>query len=202
MTGIARKDVKRVRVLGQGYYQDPRAQLSPLGDVLQAWCTNLDYLDDNGQPRSIAYSGGPTSFELLVQASAGDVPAGALKVELLRVGAIRESADGVLHLVKREIVPDDLDERLFASLAFSLKALATTIAFNTNPHRGAPPRIERFVQSGRLSNSSRQQLQRVVRTRIVNFTEEIDDLFSGGELVGDQEGHRIGVGIYFHDDAD
>src|SRR5690606_15029630 len=84
MTGIARKDVRRVRLLGENYLQDPRTRLSPLGDVLQAWSTNHDYLDSNGRPRPISYSGEQCSFEALVQLCAGDVPAGALKVELLR----------------------------------------------------------------------------------------------------------------------
>lgn len=202
MTGIARKDVRRVRSLGQNYLQDPRTHLSPLGDVLQAWCTNPDYLDEKGHPRPISYSGEQRSFEELVQLSGGDVPAGALKVELLRFGAVLETKDGYLRVVKREIVPEDLDERLFTSLAFSLKALATTIAHNTDPSRGESPRIERFVQSGPLTSSSRERLERMIRARIVNFTEEIDDFFSDGELSNQEDGRRIGVGVYFHEDLE
>lgn len=200
MTGIARKDVKRVRTLGGFYLEDPRRQLSPLGDVLQAWCTNPNYLDDEGQPRKIPYSGSDVSFERLVQISAGDVPVGALKVELLRFGAVIEDEHGTLRVVRREIVPKDVDERLFTSLAFSLKALATTIAYNTDPESAASPRIERFVQSGLLTLDSRQRLQRMITARIVDFTEEIDDAFSSGDLTDEERGRRIGVGVYFHED--
>lgn len=174
--------------------------MSPLGDVLQVWCTDPKYLDAEGQPRQIPYSGSEVSFERLVQLSAGDVPVGALKVELLRFGVIMEVEQGLLRVVKREIVPKDVDERLFTSLAFSLKALATTIAHNTDPESAASPRIERFVQSGFLTQDSRKRLQRMITARIVNFTEEIDDAFSSGELTDEDRGRRIGVGVYFHED--
>lgn len=202
MTGIPRKDVKRLRAIGEAYFEDPRSHLSPLGDVLQAWCTNPHYLDEEGRPRPIPYSGGEVSFEQLVQVYAGDVPAGALKVELLRFGAVIEDDDGNLRVAKREIIPKNLDERLFTSLAFSLKALATTIAHNTDPNLTAPPRIERFVQSGFLTSASRERLQRIIRIRIANFTEEIDDALSSGELTDEKHGRRIGVGVYFHEDSD
>jgi len=202
MTGIARKDVRRLRELGNAYFDDPRSRLSPLGDVLQAWCTNPRYVDEEGRPRPIPYSGGDVSFEQLVQVYAGDVPAGALKVELLRFGAIVEDERGNLRVARREIIPKDWDERLFTSLAFSLKALATTIAHNTDPNRTGPPRIERFVQSGFLASASRERLERIIRIRLVNFAEEIDDVFSNGELTDEKRGRRIGVGLYFHEDSD
>lgn len=202
MTGIARKDVKRLRSLSQSYSEDPRAHLSPLGDVLQAWCTHPDYLNAEGAPCLLQFGGGGRSFEQLVQRSAGDVPAGALKVELLRFGAIVEHENGWLEVVRREIVPEDLDERLFTSLAFSLKALASTIAYNTDPNRGSPARIERFVQSGLLSRASRQRLQRIINTRVANFSEEMDDLFSSDDPPSGEVGRRIGVGIYFYEDPE
>lgn len=201
MTGIARKDVKRVRGLVDHYIQDPRTHLSPLGDVLQQWCSNPEYLDDDGRPSQIPFAGAERSFERLVQISCGDLPAGALKVELVRVGAVEERDNGLLKVVRREIVPEDIDERLFTSLAFSLKALATTIAYNTDPDRRAPPRVERFVQSGTLTAASRARLHNVIRGRVIDFTEELDQLFSMGEITTSSEGGRIGVGVYFHDDS-
>lgn len=202
MTGIARKDVKRLRSLVGQYIDDPRAHMSPLGDVLQQWCTHPDYLDEEGRPSAIPFSGSEHSFERLVQISCSDLPAGALKVELIRVGAVAEGEGGLLRVIRREIVPEDIDERLFTSLAFSLKALATTIAYNTDSNRRGPPRVERFVQSGPLTPASRTRLHNIIRRRVIDFTEELDQLFSVGEITTSSEGGRIGVGVYFHDDSD
>lgn len=176
--------------------------MSPLGDVLQQWCSNPEYVDATGSPCAIPFSGQERSFERLAQMSCRDLPAGALKVELVRIGAVTETAEGLLRVRRREIVPEDVDERLITSLAFSLKALATTIAFNTNPSRRCPARIERFVQSSPLSEISRKRLQSAIRNRVVDFTEEIDELFAHGSITSAPEGSRIGVGVYFHEDSD
>jgi hypothetical protein len=200
MTGIARKDVSRVRSLAADYKEDPRTHLSPLGDVLQQWFTTPLYLDKRGAPLALPFTGPKPSFEHLVHQSAGDLPAGALKVELIRVGAVEETDEGVLRVLRREIVPSDVDDRLFTSLAFSLKALATTVAYNTDPDRRGQPRIERFVQSGPLTLTSREELYQVVRNRVTAFTEEMDDLLSTGSITNAEEGRRVGIGVYFHED--
>jgi hypothetical protein len=204
MTGIARKDVRVVRSLLDDYSEDPRVRFSPLGDVLQAWCTRAEYLDRVGQPLPLPqFSNDGVSFEALVQNSAGDVPAGAIRVELMRLGVVDEQEDGRLAVVRREIVPGSVDERLVTSIAFSLRALATTVAFNTNPTRKSPGRIERFVQSGHLSEATRQSLRDEIRRRIISFTEEIDDLLSSrNSQTAKEDGTRVGVGVFFHEDIE
>ena len=116
MTGIPRKDVKRLRQIADKYLDDPRLYMSPLGDLLQQWCTNPEYLDEFGRPRPIPVSGVDHSFERLVQLSCRDLPAGAVKVELIRIGAVAETDNGLLVVRRREIIPENLDERLFTSL--------------------------------------------------------------------------------------
>jgi hypothetical protein len=123
-----------------------------------------------------------------------------MKVELLRYGAVTEDEAGVLTVRRREIIPKEFDERLVTSMAFSLRALATTVAFNTDPNRKGAGRIERFVQSQSLREESRVALTGTVRERIVLFTQELDDLFSDGEIESDGPTRRIGVGVYFHED--
>lgn len=204
MTGIARKDVRRVRALLDDYAEDPRVRLSPLGDVLQVWCTRPEYVDAKGQPLPLRpWSTDGVSFETLVQDSAGDVPAGAIRVELLRLGVVEEQEDGILTVVRRQIVPGNVDERLVTSIAFSLRALATTVAFNTDPTRKSPGRIERFVQSGHLDAATREALRMEVRRRVTVFTEEIDDLFSEcSSRSSKEEGARVGVGAFYHEDLE
>jgi hypothetical protein len=199
MTGISRKDVRRVQLLADEYAEDPRVQLSPLGDVLQHWCTSPDFIDEAGQPRPLPLSGTANCFDDLVHSCGGDLPAGAIKVELLRCGVVSEDADGRLIVKRREIVPKDFDERLITSLAFSLRGLATTIAFNTDPGRKVPGRIERFVQSNYLTEESRELLAATIRDRITTFTEDMDDLLSEGSIQ-QNSGRRVGIGVFYHED--
>src|SRR5690606_32757704 len=85
MTGIGRKEVRRLRELEKNFDRDLqehlRTQFNPLGDVLHYWFTDGDYLDPNGNPKPLT-GRGDGSFERLVKRCTRDLPAGAIKVEL------------------------------------------------------------------------------------------------------------------------
>ena len=203
MTGIPRKDVPRVRQVAEEYEKDLRIELSPLGDVLHYWYTDPEYLDATGQPRKLSFSDGGNSFAALVKKRIGDVPAGAIRTELVRAGAIEIQSDGTLGAVRRHLVPESSHEKLATAISYSLRGLAETIAFNTDPLRVGPGRIERFVESGRLTHDEIERVRLVVREKISAYTEELDDIFFQQELqersVG---GSRVGVGIFYCEDLD
>ena len=111
MTGIARKEVRRLRSLRASYEDDLRVDVGPLSDVLQRWHADRKYLDRNGRPRPLRMQGRSPSFKGLVRLSAGDIPAGAIKVELIRSGSVVEDDKGLLHAVRRQVVPADLDRK-------------------------------------------------------------------------------------------
>jgi hypothetical protein len=202
MTGIGRKDVSRVRDLAKEYQNDPRVRLSPLSDVLHHWHTDDDYRNPDGSPKALPISGIHSSFESLVRRCVGDRPAGAIKAELLRHKTVTLNDDGLLEVNRREVVPDHFDEKLITSLAFNFRGLAETIAHNSNPDRTEPGRIERYVESEVVSDVSKQNLRRILRTRITSFTEELDDMFSSYERAEDGAGERVAVGIYYHEDTE
>jgi len=202
MTGIGRKEVRRLRQLADEYSGDSRVQLNPLGDVLHRWYTDPAYRAGDGRPKRLAYKGGKVSFSTLVQACAGDLPVGAIRVELIRTGAIVVDAEGRMLPKRRHNVPDALDDAVISGIVYGLRALASTIAFNSN----APPghaRIERFAESNPLGdgvdlNKVRSQL----RGRITAFTEGIDDFFATIDRSSDGSAKRIGVGVYYYEDDD
>lgn len=201
MTGIARKEVSRLRLLVSDYAKDLRIEFSPLGDVLHYWCTNPDYLDEDGLPRRLPMSEGPLSFSTLVRSCVGDIPAGAVRVELLRSGAV-EVDDGLLRLKRRYVVPEGSMEKLVSAISFSLTGLAETIAFNSDLQRTSPGRIERFVQSGPLDEDTVSEVRRLLRLEIEKYSEALDTRFSEYDLLaGKGAGRRVAVGIYYHEDA-
>lgn len=203
MTGIARKDVARIRQSIAAYETDEKLRLSPLGDVLHCWFTNQKFQDSEGHPITLPYAGPEMSFEALVAECAGDLPAGALRSELVRYGAVAVEPEGKLRATRREVVPEDVDEKLITALSFNLACLADTIAYNTDPCRKGPVRIERFVQSGELNDHWKARLRSTVGERLVAFTQQLDDLFSGCGK-GDERvrAQRVGVGVYYYEDPD
>lgn len=200
MTGIARKDVVKIRQSDNVYDVDGRGKLSPLGDVLQRWHTSPRFLGACGDASPLPYSGSAVSFEALVKECAGDLPAGAVRAELVRYGAIAIQSDGILKPLRREVVPENVDEKLIASLSFNLRCLTDTIAYNSDPDRRGPTRVERFVQSGNLETRAKDRLRQVVQARLIELTEEFDDLFSRETTLSGASQSRSGVGVYYFED--
>jgi hypothetical protein len=199
MTGIPRKEVKRLRSVRPSYDENLRVELGPLSDVLQRWHTDSSYLDRNGRPRALRMQGRGVSFRSLVKLCAGDIPAGAIRVELLRSGSVIEDAKGLLHALRRQVVPADLDEKLITGIVFGLRGHASTVAFNTSVNNLGPAgRIERFCLSDQIAEQSIAEMHPVVRKHIQDFADEMTDLIAVPRRSA--KGRRIGVGVFYYED--
>jgi hypothetical protein len=195
MTGIGRKEVTKLRSAPARYDHSVRVQVGPLSDVLQRWHTDRAYIDKRGRPKVLHLP----AFERLVRVCAGDIPPGAIKVELIRCGSIREDPKGRLHALRRGVVPIELDEKLIAGMVFGLRGLASTIAFNTSTNElGAAGRIERFCLSDEMTEESIRAMHPVLREQIQAFADQMTDLIAQPPPA--TGGRRIGVGIYYYED--
>jgi len=200
MTGIGRKEVRRLRQIADRSPDTARVESNPLSQVLHRWYTDRAYLGRDGRPRRLRISGGRTSFTTLVKACAGDLPVGAIKVELVRTGSVVVDSRGRMRPTRRHIVPDALDERVIRGIVNSLRALATTIACNCSPTQNVG-RIERFVQSDHaFMEDDLDEIRGELRKRITQFTENIDDFLAGVERSSEPPKKRIGVGVYYYED--
>ena len=200
MTGIPRKEVRRIRDLIDRYGPTPREEISPLGDILHHWYTDQDFLDSDGRPVPLVADGKGLSFELLARRCGGDLPFGALKTELLRTGAIARTQDGHLIPNRRQAVPEHFDDKLITSLSFNLYGLASTIAFNSDPSRTGAGRIERFVQSEHIPLEAKTALRSYLRDRIDRFTLDLDSVFCKTEETSVKGMNRVGVGVYYFEE--
>lgn len=200
LTGISRKEVSRIRALEKR----PEEQLhfNPLADVLHRWHTDPEFANDSGQPKCLSMEG-HGSFTELVKRSTGDLPPSVIKKELIRCGAAEEDADGALSPARRYLVPPNREDNLVYRLSQAMTGLATTIAFNAdfeNPSRD-DGRIERVVFTDKVPPETLKTLIPVIRQRVTDFTENLDDLFSSVES-DDIRTKRIGVGVYYFEDSD
>ena len=199
MTGIPRKQVKRLRATGTGLRDGIQVELGLLNDVMERWYTDEDYLDSKQRPKLLGMKGTCASFEKLVKACAADVPAGAVKVELIRFGSAEERPGGRLRALRRGLLPEGLDEKVVTALAFSLRALASTIAFNTSVSRlGARGRIERFCVSDTMADESIRAMHPILRERVQAFADEMTGLLA--QPKHPVRGRRVGVGVFYYED--
>jgi hypothetical protein len=200
MTGLTRKEVARLRKVSLPEDLDWVAVNIIPGKVLRAWTTETNYTQLDGEPKELPYSGGERSFCSLVSKVGGDLPAGAIKAELKRIGAVVESQDGVLRLIKREFVPDGIDEGLPAALMDGLANIGSTIAYNSNPRRRGDAFFQRIVDSAHIAPSKHADLERFAKIQLAEFGEKYsEDLKEVAEQQTDSGQKKVnaGVGVYF-----
>ena len=204
MTGLARKEVSRLRALIESEGVTATAATSPAGLVLAGWFSDRDFIGNDGNPRVLTFDGGDSSFSTLVGRYAGDVPAGAIRAELKRSGAVEELEDGTLRALQRHFVPHEALERLSSSVEIILHALASTIAHNSNPNRTEAGRIERFVFSDSLKLKAVPEFRLEARRKAQALLEELDDWLAERDDRGEESEEkpadfRVGVGVFYYE---
>jgi hypothetical protein len=207
MTGLTRKEVKRLRDKIAAGDETFVIKATPLSEVLHRWHSEEEFLNNAGRPKLLPFGGDYSSFTSLVRRFGGDIPPGALRTELKRVGAIQEREGGVLELVKRSVMPSGLDERLIISLIHGAYPLLSSIAHNVNPEREVEswPQLTAFTQSVRQVDIPR--LRRISSSRLTEITESFDDLFMAYETLHESEEgcadqNLVAVGVFYFEDSE
>ena len=99
MTGLTRKEISRIRARlknGEGAVTE---RGTPLADIVAGWQSSEEFLDSEGEPRPLTLDGGRGSFQSLVKQFAGDIPEGAMRKELQRIGRARQVDDTLVLLL-------------------------------------------------------------------------------------------------------
>ncbi|MGB5689156.1 MAG: DUF6502 family protein, partial [Woeseiaceae bacterium] len=78
MTGLTRKEFRRLRNNLDSDVQRLAVKSTPLSEVIHRWHSETDFLDKEGRPARLPFSGGENSFSDLVKRFGGDVPPGAM----------------------------------------------------------------------------------------------------------------------------
>src|SRR5690606_15574467 len=117
MTGLTRKEVRRLRdksAAGQGTVV---LRATPMATILHRWFTEREFLDESGKPAELKFDGPGVTFSTLVRKYGGDIPPGAMRTELKRINAVVETEKGTLKAIKRNVTSPDVHERLVTGLA-------------------------------------------------------------------------------------
>lgn len=210
-TGLSRKDVRRIRDViaevanvGAGISTD---HSGPPARVLHAWHVDSRFQNDLGQPRNLLFQDDENGFSALVRAVAGDVPAGAVRAELRRAGAISELEDGSLQVIKRYYVPGDVGEKAITVISGMLFPMAAGIAHNADPIRTSDGFIQRFAFSDSLDPQARLEFRRWSRSQATRFIESMDDWLAQHEVAARSEPHSAenltaGIGVFYYEGPD
>ena len=207
MTGLTRKEVKRVRDKLQSGDNSISVKTTPLADVLHHWHAQPEFTDSSGQPKSLPFAGETGSFSSLVRAFGGDVPPGAMRTEMKRVGVIKEDDSGALCAVARAVRPDSDHERLITILVHGAYAFLSNIAHNTESRSSDSRWASRVAYTTALQSNDTGQLRRITKDRITDFAESIDDIFIAYEALHDgsdksSDSDAVAVGVFYFEEHD
>lgn len=207
MTGLTRKEVRRLRDKIASGDSRISVKTTPLSDVLHHWHAQAEFTDSVGQPLTLPFSGGKESFSELVKRFGGDIPAGAMRTEMKRVGAVQEDEDGSLTLVRRSFTSPSDHERLKTLLVHGAYTMLSNIAHNTDSEREGGAWAHRIAYTKSLGRDDTGQLRRVARDRIAEFSESIDDIFIAYEALhknnnNEAEKTTVAVGVFYFEEQD
>lgn len=210
MTGLTRKEVRRIRDHIEEGQPTAEVKSTPLAQVLRRWHSEPKYTDAQGLPLSLPFdSEDEPSFTELVRDFGGDIPPGAMRTEFKRVGAVEEDSKGNLKALRRIARPHELDDRLVTYLLHASYPLMKNIAHNIElePGNGTWPQLTAWSKRIRKSDSTR--LMRVCRDRIEETGASIDDVFVAYETLHDsaekvdlEETTSVAVGFFYFEESD
>lgn len=204
LTGLSRKEVKRVRQLSHPEDQASAEKYNRAARVIAAWQREPEFIDPDGQPAALPMRGRKASFNELVRRFSGDIPARAIKDELLRVGAIEELADGRVRLLARAYIPKRSEKDKIHILGTDVSFLISTIDHNLQ-NNNAEPFFQRKVAYDNLPQEILAQFRRMAAQKAQNLLEKLDkwlaqhDRDTNPEITGTGR-HRAGVGIYYFEE--
>jgi hypothetical protein len=179
LTGLTRKEVKRIR--------DGLTEEKPFGDMpehildrlMSSWYEDDEFSNEGGDPRTLDLVGEKGSFHSLAKKYGGDIPAGALKKELMRVGCVKVLADGRLEVVRRD--PSETEE------AVSVRAELEAIQLAGNGIEAHFSIGEDWpfvcVSSKGLRNGDVRNLASIAKEKMSKSAEDLGRMFEAYETI-------------------
>lgn len=204
LTGLTRKEVKRVRQLEHPEDQASAEKYNRAARIITAWQREAEFLEPDGQPKILPLTGEISSFAELVRRFSGDVPTRAIKDELLRVRAVEELPDGRLRLLARAYIPKMSEKDKIHILGTDVAFLVSTIDHNLQP-QVSEPFFQRKVAYDNLPQEVLQKFRRLASRKAQELLVRLDrwlarhDRDTNPEISGTGR-HRAGVGIYYFEE--
>jgi len=205
MTGLTRKEVRRIRDKSEVGDETGLVRLTPMGQVMHRWYTEQEFLSENGRPMVLDFNDAGTSFSSLVKKYGGDIPPGAMRTELRRIGAVQELDSGQLEAVKRSVVGIEDHEKLISGLAHVLYPAALTMEHNTQAHSGAESWVHLSASTKSVRSGDLGRVRRVSSDQAAAFIESIDDFLAAYETLYDSEptndsNRAVGIGVFYFEE--
>jgi len=211
LTGVHRKDVRRIRSEESGLISKEPRRLSLSSQLITLWLRDPEHLNSEGQPKPLPRltdKGSGHSFEALVAKVSKDIRARSILDEWINLGLVTLDEDDYVRLNIQALTPNkNLEEKLFY-LSMNVHDHLATVVNNIRPEN--PPFLEQsnyyynLTQDNidKLHEAAREvgmeslaKLNRLARTLKASQTES-QHVLKGQSL------KRTSYGIYFHSSSE
>ncbi len=204
MTGLTRKEVKRVRDELSGATGSQGQKPIPASVILAQWHNDPKFCDEEGNPKDLPFDSAPVTFADLVREYAGDIPPGAIRTELVRVGSAEVLENGSVRALRKYYLPPEGNERLLRALDRPLAFMVENVRQN-NIHPKKPQGYitwpEMIVQVEGIDPGKVKEIRDYSYREITEMAEEIDrklsDFADSSSIENGSSPGSVGVGFYF-----
>jgi len=204
LTGIHRKDVKRLRLEPDPSAAVPR-NVSLGAQLVSRWMGLPEFRDASGPlplPRLATPDGSP-SFESLVESVSKDIRPRAILDEWVRLGAVHIDEQGRVCLNEHAFVPEKGFDEKASWLGRSVRDHLA--AFGRNLAGREAPLLERTVYYDELSLASIEELSELSRNLGAEALEVVNRRaleLQRRDAAGADRSRRMSFGVYFYEEPD
>jgi hypothetical protein len=211
LTGVHRKDVKRIRSEESGLIAKEPRRLSLTSQLIALWLRNPEHLDNEGNPiplPKLISAGGDHSFEALVAKISKDIRARPVLDEWLNLGLVTLDENDYVHLNMQAFIPSqNLEEKLFY-LSMNVHDHLATAVNNIQPNN--TPFLERCIYYYNLTGENIDTLHTAARelgmeslTKLNRLAMDLKAAQKADTTISkDQVLKRMNFGMYFHSSSE
>jgi len=198
LTGLTRKDVKRLHELQQTDDSSSQARFNRAVRVISGWRNDKRYLDGAGNPAHLPIKGGRHSFDELVKQYSGDIPTKAMLSMLVEAGSVKE-VNGNVRLIRHAYVAGSDQIEKLDILGSDVFELISTIDHNMTANSG-DLLFQRKVSYDNIGLDSLARLKKISAKKAQTLLEQLDKQYADHELGNSRDqGKTISLGIYYYE---
>lgn len=200
LTGIHRKDIKRIRQQDQHEYSSVTTSASLSGEIIARWMSMPEFLDDKGKAKALLKNSkdDEADFEALVSSVNKDVRPKVILEEWLRLDIVRLKDD---HIV--------LNKSAFVS-SKAFNDMAYYLGHNVHDHMAScvnnilnedEPMLERSVYYAHLTKDSINKLKAISDKKSDELLRQLNKQaikFYDADKQKDEAIYRMRLGVYWH----
>lgn len=200
LTGVHRKDIKRIRQQAEQERSQITSSASLSGEIVARWMSMKAYLDDKGKPRQLLKSGSDdeAGFEQLVSSVSKDVRPKVILEEWIRLNLVRVKDDYIV-----------LNKSAFVTNK-EFKEMAYYLGHNVHDHIAScvnnilcndAPMLERSVYYACLTENSINKLNTIASKKGDELLQHVNKQairLYDADKDKDDAVHRMRLGVYWY----